>query len=26
VSTAEMIERLLPVLHENARTFVHLLS
>jgi len=26
VSTAEMLERLLPVLHENARTFVHLLS
>jgi IclR family pca regulon transcriptional regulator len=26
VSTAEMIERLLPILQENARTFVHLLS
>jgi IclR family pca regulon transcriptional regulator len=26
VSTAEMIERLLPILHENARTFVQLLS
>jgi len=26
VSTAEMIERLLPTLQENARTFVHLLS
>lgn len=26
VSTAEMIDRLLPILRENARTFVHLLS